>query len=258
MANPYAPPAAATFALPVPALPAGVHRYGLDPAAYRLLLRSRVRRRSPIIVVVVAVAIAVNGLSGLPALVTSGVVLVGCVLGLAIAWFGAGRVGSRQLATFEVLASERVVRRILTGTLPAEVLRPEVSRIVETKLGLWVICERPRRSLFLVRAIDRYEDLRRALASWRTVEAGSAWTSTRLSYSERARQGPRDVMVGTALADDATLAEELTMVRAHAADRGAGYGAPTLARNRLLRVVLLWALLVVMFFALWQLLQPSR
>ena len=136
MTNPYAPPAAAAFVLPTPALPPGVKRFGLDPAAYRVLLQSRVRRRGPVIVAVVAILIAVNGLSGLPALLTSGVLVVGCVLGLALAWFGVSRVGAGQLSTFEVLASERVVRRILKGTLPAEVLRPEVSRIVETRWGL--------------------------------------------------------------------------------------------------------------------------
>src|SRR5271154_1845736 len=75
MTNPYAPPAPAAFVLPTPVLPPGVRRFGLDPAAYRVLLQSRVRRRGPIIVAIVAVIIAINGLSGLPALVTSGVLV---------------------------------------------------------------------------------------------------------------------------------------------------------------------------------------
>jgi hypothetical protein len=233
-----------------------VRRFGLDPAAYRVLLQSRVRRRGPIIVVIVAIVIAINGLSGLPALVTSGVLVVGCVLGLGIAWFGVSRVGTAQLSTFEVLASERVVRRIFKGTLPAEILRPEVTRIVETKWGLWVLCASPRRSLGLVRAIAGYAELREHLSRWLPIEELRGWQAARLSYSERARQGPRDVMVGTALATDPTLDTELGTVRAVSADRGAGYGAPTLARNRLVRVLTLWVLLIVMFFALWQLLQP--
>jgi hypothetical protein len=256
MHNPYAPPAAAAFVLPTTVLPPGVRRFGLDPAAYRVLLQSRVRRRGPIIVAIVAVIIAINGLSGLPALLTSGVLVVGCVLGLGIAWFGVSRVGAAQLSTFEVLASDRVVRRILKGTLPAEVLRPEVSRIVETKWGLWVMCSSPRRSLALVRAIAGYPELRQHLAGWRPIEELRGWRATRLSYAERGRQGPRDVMVGTALAEDPSLGEELATVRAVSADRGAGYGAPTLARHRLVRMLILWVLLIVMFFALWQLLQP--
>jgi hypothetical protein len=256
LTNPYAPPAAAEFVLPTPVLPPGVRRFGLDLAAYRLLLRSRVRRRGPVIVAVVAVVIAINGLSGLPALLTSGVLAVGCILGLGIAWFGVSRVGSAQLATFEVLASDRVVRRILKGTLPAEVLRPEVTRIVETRFGLWVLCTTPRRSLALVRAIAGYADLREHLARWRPIEELKGWPATRMSYAERGRQGPRDVMVGTALATDATLVEELGTVRAVSADRGAGYGAPTLVRHRLLRMAMLWVLILVLFLALWQLLQP--
>jgi len=256
MTNPYAPPADAAFVLPTPVLPPGVRRFGLDPAAYRVLLQSRVRRRGPIIVVIVTVIIAINGLSGLPALVTGGVLVVGCILGLGIAWFGVSRVGTAQLSTFEVLASERVVRRILKGTLPAEVLRPEVSRIVETKWGLWLLCASPRRSLALVRAISGYSELREHLALWRPIEELRGWSATRLSYAERGRQGPRDVLSGTALADDATLATELGMVRAVSADRGAGYGAPTLVRHRLLRMLILWVLVIVLFFALWQLLQP--
>jgi hypothetical protein len=256
MTNPYAPPAAAAFVLPAQALPPGVKRFGLDPAAYRALLQSRVRRRGPVIVAIVAILIAINGLSGLPALLTSGVLVVGCVLGLAIAWFGVSRVGAGQLSTFEVLVSERVVRRILKGTLPAEVLRPEVSRIVETRWGLWVMCASPRRSLALLRAIASYPELREQLSRWRPIEEVRGWQATRLSYAERGRQGPRDVLQGTALADDPTLAEELGIVRAVSADRGAGYGAPTLVRHRLLRVLILWVLLIVMFLALWQLLQP--
>jgi hypothetical protein len=254
--NPYAPPAAATFVLPTPVLPAGVRRFGLDLAAYRVLLRSRVRRRGPVVIAVVAVVVAINGLSGLPALVTSGVLVVGCILGLGIAWLGVSRVGSAQLATYEVLASDRVVRRILKGTVPAEVLRPEVTRIVETRFGLWVLCDSPRRSLALVRAIAGYGDLREQLAGWRPIEGLRGWPATRMEYAERGRQGPRDVMVGTALAGDPSLVEELGTVRAVSADRGAGYGAPTLVRNRWLRILMLWALLVVLFFALWQLLQP--
>ncbi len=256
MDNPYAPPAAAAFVLPTPVLPPGVRRFGLDPTAYRVLLQSRVRRRGPFIVALVAIVIAINGLSGLPALLTSGVLVVGCVLGLGIAWFGVSRVGGAQLSTFEVLASERVVRRILKGTLPAEVLRPEVSRIVETKWGLWVMCASPRRSLALVRAVAGYSELREHLSRWRPIEELRGWQATRLSYAERGRQGPRDVILGTALADDPTLAEELGTVRAVSTDRGAGYGAPTLVRHRLLRMLILWVLLIVMFFALWQLLQP--
>ncbi len=256
--NPYAPPAPAAFVLPTPALPPGVKRFGLDPAGYRGLIRSRVRRRGPVIVAIVAILIAVNGLSGLPALVTGSELVVGCVLGLGIAWFGAGRVGGRQLSTFEVMASERVVRRTLTGTLPAEVLRPEVTRIVETPWGIWVVCSSPRRSLGLVRAIAGYPELREHLARWRPIEQLRGWAATRLSYAERGRQGPRDVMAGTMLAADPTLVEELGTVRAVSADRGMGYGAPTVMRNRLVRMALLWVLLIIMFFALWQLLQPSR
>jgi hypothetical protein len=258
MTNPYAPPAAAAFVLPTPVLPPGVRRYGLDPAAYRALLRSRVRRRGPIIVGIVAIVVAINGLSGLPAVVTGGVLVVGCVLGLSIAWFGAGRVGTRQLSTFEVLASERVVRRILTGTPPAEILRPEVTRIVETPWGLWVIGASPRRSLGLVRAIAGYAELREQLTSWRPIEPLRGLRAARLSYAERGRQGPRDAMQGTSLDADPTLVEELATVRALGADRGMGYGAPTVMRYRLLRLLLFWVMLIILLFALWQLLQPSR
>jgi hypothetical protein len=193
--------------------------------------------------------------------VTGSVLVVGCVLGLGIAWFGVGRVGGRQLSTFEVMASERVVRRTLTGTLPAEVLRPEVTRIVETPWGMWVVCAHRRDARWrLVRAIAGYPDLREHLARWRPIEELRGWKATRLSYAERGRQGPRDVMAGTMLAADPTLVD------------GAGNGSSRerrprrwatalrpLMRHRLIRIALiLWVLLIIMFFALWQLLQPSR
>jgi hypothetical protein len=76
-----------------------------------------------------------------------------------------------------------------------------------------------------------------------------------LPFAEVQRQGPRDVVVGTVLETDADLPQELATVRGLGADRGLGLGPVT--RVRLIRLVAIWVLLIVMFLAIWQLLQPS-
>ena len=67
----------------------------------------------------------------------------------------------------------------------------------------------------------------------------------------------REDVTGTALEHDASLRDELMAVRALSADRGAGYGPLLRTRDRLVRVAILWALLVVIFLVIWQLLQPQ-
>lgn len=79
------------------------------------------------------------------------------------------------VSRYELLVSDRVLRRSSHGLPVAEVLRAEVTEIVETAAGLWVICTEPRRSLFVARALDGYADVREALAAWSPIKTLGGW-----------------------------------------------------------------------------------
>jgi len=172
-----------------------------------------------------------------------------------------GKAVAPALASYELLVSARVLRRS-TGIGPiAEVLRAEVSEIVETNLGLWVSCARPRRSLFVLNAVDGYTDVRHALSAWGPIRPLRGWEAGRYARREARYQGPRDAVIGTALATDSSLVAELGAVRAASFDGHASPGVPLVAsrpgRTMVRWVLALWVLLIVMFLAIWQVLQPS-
>ncbi len=258
MANPYAPPAAAAYVVPATELPAGFRRFRLEPAAFRRLVRRQAVLRVPFVLVVLALVLGIESLAGMPVGLASWIVVPSVLIGFALRWARAARLAARPMATFEVIASPRVVRRIMAGLLPAEILRPEITRIVETPWGLWLLSTTPRRSLGLVRAIDGYDALRAHVGTWAPIESIGLGERLWLRLREARRMGPRDVIAGTALATDPTLLEELGLIRAVGADRGAGFGPATLVRNALLRVLLLWVLLIVLFLAIWQFLAPTE
>jgi len=174
-----------------------------------------------------------------------------------------GRVVAPTLSRYELLISDRVLRRSSVGSLAAaEVLRPEVNEIVETPAGLWVTCTTPRRSAFVVRALDGYADVREALSAWTPIKPLRGWAAFVRTGRETGYEGPRDAVLGTALATDATLVTELEAVRAASTEgygvEGYGVQAPAAAIRRPFRTLVLWVGLVVMFLAIWQVLQPSE
>ena len=161
------------------------------------------------------------------------------------------------LARYELLVSERVLRRSAGVGPVAEVLRAEVSEIVETNLGLWISCAQPRRSLFVVSALDGYADVRQALSAWAPIATLRGWKAGQYARRETRYQGPRDAVLGTALATDPTLAAELEAVRGASFDGHASPGAPVVA-SRAGRALAVWVLLIVGFLAVWQVLQPGE
>lgn len=164
---------------------------------------------------------------------------------------------ARQLAAFDVVVSPRVARRVMPVLPVAEILRPEVTRIVETARGLWLVSTQPRRTVFLVSALEGYAELRATMATWGAIEPLRGLAAFTFAFGQMRHMRPRDRLDG-ALATDATLVDELATVRALSADQGAGYGQTASPRVRLWRVLVLWVLLIVMFLAIWQFLTPGR
>jgi hypothetical protein len=156
--------------------------------------------------------------------------------------------------TYELLVGGRAIRRTVAYVPPAEVLRPEISGAFETSDGLWLTCTTPRRSLLVPRAVEGYDEVRAVIAAWQPIEAVRGWTAWRRTRVEMLHQEPRDVVGGTVLAGDPSLALELEALR-HASDRSwAAYPQVSFRqRRRRVRVALLaCAGLVLLMLMMWQ------
>jgi hypothetical protein len=169
------------------------------------------------------------------------------------------RVARRAVAShdLELLLSDRVLYRNVRGVV-AELLRPEVTEIVQTRGGIWVTSSTPRRSLFVSRAFDGFSDVKEALRAWKPPRELRGFAAFRYAWGAVRREGPRDAVLGTALATDASLVAELESVRA-ASVTARAHPVPVGRRgSRGARVLALWVLLVIFFLAIWQVLQPSE
>jgi hypothetical protein len=182
--------------------------------------------------------------------------LGGSVLMAAVILAMARRPNRPELLTYDLLLGARVLRRTLATLQPAEVLRPEVTSVFETRDGLLVCCEGPRRALFITRALDGYDDVRATIATWRPIEPLRGWAAWRRSVREARRQGMRGAVIGTALESDPSLAAELETLRGLSDPAWRSYRAPSKGMSVRVTVVL-WVVLIVMFLAIWQVLQPG-
>ena len=257
MVNPYAPPASAPAAVPHRPLPEGMRRFRLVREPYLALVRKVVVRRYVVAGVLYGVVLACLAVLGFAVTVTGAILAVAWVGGLAVTWLRSRAMAERQMAMFEIVMSPRVLRRAMPTFGVAEMLRPEVTRIVETPRALVLMSTTPRRTLSIVRAIDGYDALRAHVATWGNIETMRGWAAFAFSWGQLRHMRPREAIHGTALASDPTLLDELTTVRALSADAGAGFGPVFNLRRRLLWMLVLWVLLVGMFLAIWQLLQPA-
>ena len=250
--NPYAPPAVTidTRASDLP-LPSGVRRFRLDPARY-----DRFQRVVMVQMLVIAMAVFnlfVALLVWLLRVSWSYVVLAEILL---FAWILVARTIRIRLArknnldTYELLVSDRVVRRNLGGWQSAEILRPEIARITEVRTGLWIRCNVPPRSLFVASAIDDYAAAREKFSTWAPIKTMSGFSAWRMARSEGKRQGLRDETFQTALAVDPSLAIELEMVRS-ASTTPEGTKSPS-SQAAWVRLLVVWFALVFVFLVIWQ------
>jgi hypothetical protein len=255
--NPYAPPDPSykpgTFVAP---LPEGVRRFKLDPARLRVVARSVILRRTlplfgVIFFIVVGAVLAWSGPS-VTVLPSVGVMLAVVVVQVV----RQARVPKEHVATYELLLGERMMRRTLAKTLPAEVLRQEVTAIYETRFGLWVMCAAPLRALFVIAAVERFDVVRAELATWHPIEARGGLQAWRVERAVARQQGERRDPAAGAPSIDPTLAAELANLRAASSDAWKAFPAPNLKRtNQRFR---LYGLLLVMFFVVWKVLEVAR
>jgi hypothetical protein len=253
--DPYRPPRDAPFP-PVarPPLPQGIQRYGLDVAGYRGFVAKALRARLVRGVIVGGVYMLLAGYAlidvglqfYLVAIPIWGVALVGSYL---LARARMNRAEARVLQGFELLVSPRVMRRTSLGLPSAEIAAPEVTSIVEIADGLSIV-GRTRR-IFLSRAIAGYAEVRDHVGAWRPIES---WTGPRAllrKMSHRARGKIYDAERDAVITGDPSLASELLGVRSVAMPA-------TRAPRAWLKTLLLWALLILMFLAIWQFLSPAQ
>ncbi|MGH7280182.1 MAG: hypothetical protein ACRELY_01545 [Polyangiaceae bacterium] len=255
--NPYAPPAVTidTRSSDLP-LPSGMRRFRLDPERYDRFQRIVMVQMMAIVTPIFTMLLLVNvWLFRFP---PSYAVLADVLL---VAWIGVARTIRIRMArkanldTYELLVSERAVRRNLGGWTSAEILRPEVARITEVRTGLWIQCNIPLRSLFVASAIDDYASAREMFSRWAPIETMTGFSAWRMARREGKRQGLRDETFGTALAVDPSLVMELEMVRSASTTPE---GTKSLSRGRAqIQLLVIWFALVFVFLAVWQFLSPS-
>lgn len=254
--NPYAPPAPPPAIVPEAPLPPGMRRFRLAPGPYRALVRRIVIRRDAIVGLFYLLLLGMLWSLGMAMEYAAGVAVAVWTGSFVLTWLRTRAVVERQLAMFEIIMSPRVLRRVMVGLGPAEMLRPEVTRIVETPRALSLVSTTPRRTMTVVRAVDGYEVVRGQVATWGTIESLRGWPAFVFAWGQIRHMGTRDRIDGTALASDPTLLDELAAVRAVSSDAGGAYPKVVTFRRRLVRMLLLWVLLVGLFVAIWQFLQP--
>jgi hypothetical protein len=163
------------------------------------------------------------------------------------------RTEPRVLASYEILISPRALRRISLFA-PAEMLTPEVSSIVEVDNGLSIASSAPPCRLFVPNAVVGYAEIRAHLAAIRPIESMKGLAALRRKLGHIGKEKTRDDAHGTILSTDPSLREELAILRAVSVSVP---NAHLIRPRKLLgRAVLVWALIVVLFFALWQFLSP--
>ncbi len=237
-------------------LPDGVRRFRLDPPRYdrfqRLVLVQLLVVTLPFLVPVFLL-LAIVAHTSTANTITIAVMTFGWILVARLVRIRFAR--KAHLDTYELLLSERAARRNLSGFVSAEILRPEVTNIYEVPTGLWLTCESPPCSLFIASALDGYADAHAIFSKWgpiKKLRAFAAWSRAR---NEARRQGPRDLTMGTALASDQTLLQELTMLRSISTT--AGLERPPSRWTPILRAIGIWFALVIVFLAIWQFLTPN-
>jgi hypothetical protein len=254
--NPYAAPRSAVETAPaaIAPLPAGVRRYRLDSVRSAALVRRRLLwaafgfllGMTPLIPGIVAQSDS-RLFNSLTAIVMGGAAAATLVRLRYVA--------KRMLPAFELLIGSRVVRRVGADFPPAEVLRPEVTAVVESGAGLWLCSDRPVRALLVPKSLEGYDGLRAELATWAPLQSVRGWAAFWRASKLLPQHGLRDQVAGTALESDVSLAHELDAVRQTSSEAWTGFPQRSLGR-RLLVVLVVWLALIVLFVAIWQVLQP--
>jgi hypothetical protein len=247
--EPYSPPRDGLPMITSAPLPPGFRRFRLDPVLFGpLVTRGILRTLMPMSVIAVGFVLIFNmaiGQSPSSTAAQIGALALVCALILV----RRRSITAKALRAYELLMGPRVLRRVGSQLGPAEILRPEVTQIVETSDGLWLSSQVPVRSLFVARAIDGYADVRAELAAWHPIESARGWAAWRMASRAAERQGHRDAVLGTALASDSSLRDELEIARAASSVAYLEeYVAP---KRRLVRWSVLWGILILMFGAIW-------
>jgi hypothetical protein len=255
--NPYAPLAVSIDTRrPEAPLPEGVRRFRLDPPRY-----DKFQRIVLVQLLAVALMVFVPAFTVVAILAHTSATNTIAISVLTFGWIVIARLVRIRFArkanidTYELLVSERTARRNLSGFVSAEFLRPELTKIFEVPTGLWLTSESPPHSLFIASAVDHYADAYATFSSWGKIEKLRGIAAWSFARKQARRQGARDLTMGTVLASDATLVQELTMLRSISTT--AGLEQPRSRWAPVLRAAGIWFALVILFLAIWQFLTPS-
>jgi hypothetical protein len=224
-------------------LPAGIRRYGLDAGEYAKVLRSATVRGFVVMALMYLFFVGFlefNGLLEERLVAIPNLVAIPLVFVVIHAYVR--RMRRALFAAFEVLVSERVLRRVGPHVGAAEALRPDVTSIFETKTGFVLVCKDVGSALFISRAVGRYDEIRAHVAPWAPIEPAPGlsgwWRAVLASFRQRTRVGH-----GVVLQRDPSLAAELDLVRAVSNERWRNYSSARVWL-RLMWIILAFAIFV--------------
>jgi hypothetical protein len=212
------------------------------PTSHRLrqdvaegVIRKRLLRRFiPLAVMVPAVVFAVPLLTPQPDGGTSSIVpaVVTIAITALIGFIIYRRALARELVmwrSYRLALSSNIVRRVIDGMAPVEVLRSEVTRLVLVpEQGLWVHTAAPLRFVYIPEQLERFQEVCAELGQWSAIQPPDL-KKTRLGQALGVGLGLAIVgawIASSYVADPRLLAASLVALYA-----GIGYISWTTVRN---------------------------
>jgi hypothetical protein len=154
-----------------------VRVYHRPPERYHSLWKARLARFGVIVSVMAACLAIVIWRSGASQSLTTWIPPLVMFLGFLLWVVRTARRVAARLMTYQLTLGPNVMRIVCDGFVPTEVLRSDVTRIVESSEGLRV--EAGRVLTGVPRDLAGYADARARLAEWHAIERarfGNAWS----------------------------------------------------------------------------------
>ena len=159
--------------------PPAIRSYRLDPNAFAATTKRRIAKRLawvlPLIFILVIGEFVVMGKNSQSFVDALPIALSVSVLALAFGLFRAFRLqlknGKPAWDSYDLTMSENVIMRHVINLPPIEILRPEVTRVVEVRgQGLTVATNDRHRFVFVPEELLGYDEVRARLAQWRALD----------------------------------------------------------------------------------------
>jgi len=157
-----------------------IRSYRLDPAAFEPTTKRRIYRRYAVAVPILAVfLVAQFAFMARLHVATSDTLRIAIPVIVALLGFSLFRAAGLQLKngksswdSYQLTVGPNVLRRFIANLPPVEILRTEVTQIVESRAeGITVMTADRHRFLFVPKELVGFEEVRAGLSTWRGFDA---------------------------------------------------------------------------------------